>query len=252
MPSLSQVDSFLKQLFDLASFEGKDVCPNGLQVEGSRDIKKMACAVSASLESIEQAIDWGADALLVHHGIMWKGKYPLLTGPMREKVGRLLDAGVSLFAYHLPMDAHQELGNNWGAARDLSWSELETFGSFNGMSIGVKGRVSSLPIEVLVQELEDYYGVEAKVAKGSGSVQSLGLISGGAHWSLEEAIAEGLDAFITGSYDEPIWNMAKESGVHFIALGHSASERIGPKKMAKYLQESLKLETRFIEDDNPF
>ena len=145
MITLQELSSFLDLLLTPLNFS--DDCPNGLQVEGKEEIRTLAFAVSASLAAIEAAVQLNADALIVHHGIFWQ-KDPLpLCGPKKQKVEKLLKNGISLLGYHLPLDAHQSVGNNWKAAQDLGWFHLEPFGLFRKTAIGVKGKFPKMPIE---------------------------------------------------------------------------------------------------------
>jgi dinuclear metal center YbgI/SA1388 family protein len=249
--SLSELNTYLDDLLQPALFQ--DYCPNGLQVEGKETITSIATAVSASLETIEAAIEAGVDALIVHHGLFWKGDPYPVTGTRKKKLSLLLKAGLSLFAYHLPLDAHKNLGNNWTVAQDLNWHNCVPFGEFNGSYIGVQGQTEEVSLEDLTQKLEGYYEHKAHVAPGgSHRIRKIALISGGAHKEISEAATQGIDAFITGSFDEPIWHIAKEEGVHFIALGHSATERVGPRALGKHISKELKLKFTFIDIENPF
>ena len=231
----------------------KDYCPNGLQVEGKSEIKKIATAVSASLETFEQCVELGIDALIVHHGLFWeKDPYPLI-GIKRKKIELLLKGGISLFAYHLPLDAHPEVGNNWQAARDWGWENLEPFGDYYGTFIGVKGTFRQRTIQQLVREVENYYGHPAATALGGkNNVVSGALISGGAYKELAKAAGAGVDCFITGNFDEPAWNMAHEEGIHFLALGHTATEKVGPKALARHISQQFGIPVQFLDTLNPF
>lgn len=233
--------------------EFNDYCPNGLQVEGKSEINLVGTAVSASLESIEEAVNKGCDALVVHHGMFWKGDpYPIV-GVKKKKLELLLDHQCSLIAYHLPLDAHVKVGNNWRAAIEMGWKNLEPFGFLNGMAIGVKGEIEPESIENFKEKIEKYYSHVAHTALGGKkNVSSAALISGGAYRSIEEAASAGVDCFITGNFDEPAWHMAKELGVNFFALGHAATERIGPRALAEAIHESLSLKTCYLSDENPF
>lgn len=237
----------------LAAPEFKDMCPNGLQVEGSPQIEKAATAVSASLETIQAAVDAGVQALLVHHGMFWNRDSYVVTGVKREKLRLLMDNGISLLGYHLPLDAHQELGNNWKAAQDMGWRDLAAFGEFNGVKIGVMGQTGGVSAEDFVGGLEAYYEHQAHWARAEKpEIRSVALISGGAHWSITEAVKAGVDCFITGSFDEPIWHIAREENVHFVAMGHSASERIGPRALGEYVAKTWGIDCPFLDLPNPF
>lgn len=231
----------------------KDYCPNGIQVEGEGSVKKVATAVSADLQTIKRAVEQGVDALVVHHGVFWnKDPYPI-KGVKKTKLQLLLDAQISLLAYHLPLDAHREIGNNWKAAFDLGWENLEPFGELNGEPIGVKGTFAITSIEELIQKVETYYGHAAAVALGGKrTVSSAALISGGAYRELSSAAQEGVDCFITGNFDEPAWGTAYEEGIHFLALGHSATEKVGPKALAEHIYKEWGIESQFIDSENPF
>lgn len=230
-----------------------DSCPNGLQVEGKPHIKRAATAVSASQATIEAAINAQVDVLVVHHGMFWQGDSPVVSGARREKLRRLLDHGISLLGYHSPLDAHQTVGNNWRAALDLDWTDLEPFGLFRSQLIGVKGSITPQSAESLKSQLEDYYEHPAHYAPGRRQeISRVALVSGGAHWTIKEAAAQGIHAFITGSFDEPIWNIAHEENVHFFAMGHCASERVGPKTLAEHIQHNLEIPTAFLDLPNPF
>lgn len=230
-----------------------DYCPNGIQVEGKQAINKLATAVSASLDTIQEAIKWGAQALLVHHGLFWQGDNYVVTGPKREKLRLLLENNVSLLAYHLPLDMHQQYGNNWKAALDMGWKDLQPFGMHRGMPIGVKGKIGSKTRDAFKKQLEAYYKHEAFCAfGGKEKIETAALISGGSYKSISEAIADGLDCFITGNFDEPVWNQAHEGKINFFALGHTATERIGPQALGLHLQDTFKFKHKFIDTLNPF
>ncbi len=236
----------LGELLSVAEFT--DYCPNGIQVEGKDEIRKVGVAVSASLAAIQRAADAGCDALLVHHGIFWnKDPYPLIK-VKKQKVEKLLASGISLFAYHLPLDAHPQLGNNWKAAIDLKWEAIDPF-----LHVGVKARLKPRPVEVFQKELEIYYQHPAHTALGGKKeISRVALVSGGAHRSLDLAADAGVDAYITGSFDEMIWDIAHERGIHFFALGHYATERVGVLALMHHLEERMGLECVWIDLPNPF
>ena len=189
---------------------------NGLQVEGSDEVLSIATAVSASLSTLEGAVDAGVNALIVHHGIFWKGGSPVIEGTLQKKMKLLLENKISLFAYHLPLDLNPLIGNNWRAAREMGWSDLEPFGLYQGSFIGVKWKVTPQSKEDFKKILETYYGHSATCAWGGPDVvQRVALISGGAHKSIFEAAQDRLDAFITGSFDEPVWHQAQEEKINF-------------------------------------
>ncbi|MFI5344148.1 MAG: Nif3-like dinuclear metal center hexameric protein [Chlamydiales bacterium] len=249
-----QLKKLCKELDELLPGNGlTDYCPNGLQVEGKQEIALLATAVSASLETIEAAVEIGADALIVHHGIFWQRDSYLIQGVKKKKLSCLLKNEISLIAYHLPLDMHPLLGNNWKAAQDLGWSDLQPFGYSSGVPVGVKGRIAPASRNVVKEKLENYYGHPAVCALGGPEViQTLALISGGAYRNLSDAARDGVDAFITGSFDEPVWHQAFEERINFFALGHSATERVGPMALAKHLESKYQIPCTFLDFKNPF
>lgn len=252
MNSLQELVAYLDHYLECSRF--RDFCHNGLQVEGKEQVRRIATAVTATSVSIQAAIDWGADVLLVHHGLFWE-KGPLqVRGPLRHKLTLLLEHGVSLLAYHLPLDAHPAVGNNWVAARELGLQDLQPFGEYNGMFIGVSGVIpGGLKVNEWVPRVESYYQQAGRTALfGPDPIQSVGIISGGAHREFVQAVEKGLDCYITGTGDEPNQNMAAEERRHFMALGHAATERIGVRALADLLRSHGGFETAFLRDDNPF
>lgn len=226
---------------------------NGLQVEGKESVSRIATAVSATEETIEAAIAAQADVLIVHHGLFWQKDSPLIEGSKRRKLAHLLRHELSLFAYHLPLDLHRDIGNNWKAAHDLGWQHLQPFGYYGGVPIGVRGEITPCSADVLCAQLEHYYAHSAVYAPGGPElIKHVALISGGAYRSLPDAARAGIDAFITGNFDEPAWYQAREEGIHFFALGHSATERVGPQALASYLEQHLSLSCHFLDIKNPF
>lgn len=247
MITLQELCTYLGQY--LHSTEFTDYGPNGLQVEGRAHVAKIATGVSASLQTIEAAAEWGADALIVHHGIFWNKDRLEVTGVKRDKLKLLLEKGISLLAYHLPLDAHEQVGNNWKAAKDLGLFDLSPFCA----PLGVQGWMKPVDREGFKRQLEQYYQHAAVCALGGKEVvQTAALISGGAHWNIKDAVAAGVDCFITGSFDEPMWHIAFEEKINFFALGHSATERVGPLALGEHLREKLSLPVRFIDIENPF
>jgi len=237
----------------LSSGDFVDYCPNGVQVEGKNSIAKIGVAVSASVAVMQEAIRQQVDALIVHHGIFWnKDSYPIL-GTKKDKLSLLLQNEISLLAYHLPLDAHHMVGNNWRAAKDLGWKDLAAFGLFGKTAIGVRGSFAEVAVEDFTKKLEKYYGHPAHCALGGKiRVENAALISGGAHRSIDEAAEEGVDCFITGSFDEPIWDIAHERKINFFALGHHATERISSIALCEHLHSHFRIPCVFIDLPNPF
>lgn len=252
MALLKEICDYADELLDVPGIP--DFCPNGLQIEGRKEVKTLVSAVSASLETIEAAVeDPEVDALLVHHGFFWKGEDARIVGTKRKKIQQLLEKEVSLIVYHLPLDVHPELGNNGRAAEEMGWTNRQTLGRYNGIPMGVQGEFDECSIAEFVQKVGDYYGSHVHTALGGPSrVSSAGLISGGAHRSITDAVKAGVDCFITGSFDEPIWHIAKEEGIHFLAVGHSNSEKVGPRTLGEHLARKFQLNHRFLDLPNPF
>ncbi len=243
--------TYLDRLLPLEG--GGDFCQNGLQVEGKQQIHRVATAVSASYDTLQKAAQLQVDALIVHHGLFWQRDSHVIEGVKKKKLQLLFENGISLFAYHLPLDIHRKVGNNWAAAAEMGWRDLAPFGVLDKMAIGVRGKIAPCEREAFADLLEKYYGHPAACAFGGRQkIETVALVSGGAHKLIVEAAKEGIDAFITGSFDEPVWHLAFEEKINFFALGHSATERVGPIALANYLREALKIETLFIDVPNPF
>lgn len=251
MLTLKELYSYLDQLLPTKGVI--DYGLNGLQVEGRVNITRLATAVSSSLSTIEVAVQQCVDALIVHHGLFWQRDSYAIQGTKRKKLQLLLQHEISLFAYHLPLDIHQQIGNNWKAAKDMQWWDLQPFAYVDKLPIGVKGKIKPCSREELKKQLEVYYQHPATCAWGGlEQVQTVALVSGGAHKTIMEAAQEGIDAYITGSFDEPVWHQAVEEKINFYALGHSSTERVGPIALASYLTQSLNLPCQFIDITNPF
>lgn len=251
MVALKTLTAYLDETLEKDAFD--DVSLNGLQVEGKAKVKKLVVGVTATLELIEKAVKEKACAILVHHGLLLKVRPEYVTGVFKKKLELLIKNNISLLAYHLPLDAHQEFGNNWPAALDLGWQNLEPFCLYKGKAIGVKGEIKPCSPSTLTKALKKYYQIEPRVALGGKKqIQTLALVSGGAHRELSQAIKESVDAYITGTADEPQWAMAHEENIHFFALGHHHSERIGPRKLGQHLAQKYGLDVLEILEANPF
>lgn len=242
---------YLDQYLKISEFN--DYCQNGMQLEGKPEVKKVGTAVTANLATLEKAAEQGVDLLIVHHGLFWKGDPHAITGTKKKKIELLLKHGISLLTYHLPLDAHPEVGNNWVAARELGWKNLEPYGLFNGSLIGVMGAVEPMATRDFVDKLMAYYEHPAHEALGGKKeIRKAALISGGAYKELGEAAKAGMDCFVTGNFDEPAWSVAFEEGINFCALGHNATEKVGPKALGKHIQDKWSLPASFIDVPNPF
>jgi dinuclear metal center YbgI/SA1388 family protein len=228
----------------------KDYCPNGLQVEGRADIMRIATAVSASQAVIDAAADWGADALLVHHGFFWRNEDAAIVGIKKRRIAKLLEHDMSLLAYHLPLDAHDTLGNNAQLAKLLDWQTTSSFGEQNLACVGC------LETEQTLQQLGEHIGSRlhrtAQLIAGDGrAIKRIAWCSGGAQGYFEQAIAQGVDAYITGEISEQNFHLAQETGVAFIAAGHHATEQFGIQALGAHLAEQFSLQQQFFNQDNP-
>lgn len=227
-----------------------DSAENGLQVEGRDDVERVVCGVTASLELIELAIDAGAHALVVHHGLVWAGGMRRLDGWLGARVRRLIKADVSLFAYHLPLDAHGELGNNAQLARALGVVEVRPFGRYQGQLIGVAGALPEpLAPAAFLDRVAVRVGPVHPASRVTGKVRTVGVCSGGAAALLHDAVAERLDVFVTGEPAEWSHAVAKETGVGFVAAGHHATERFGARALAERLT-AHGVDASFIDVEN--
>ncbi|NMM86187.1 Nif3-like dinuclear metal center hexameric protein [Rhodococcus sp. SRB_17] len=241
----------LLQAFDslLQPERFKDYGPNGLQVEGKKEIARIASGVTASRALIDAAIGARADALFVHHGLFWRGQDGRVTGWMKQRLQRLLAHDINLFAYHLPLDAHPELGNNAQLGKRLDWVADARFGE---QDLGCVARARYSDAQALAQHVEQVLGRRATlVSPGDQAITRVAWCTGGAQGYFEAAIAAGADAFVTGEISEPQAHLAREMGVAFIAAGHHATERYGAPAVAAQVAEQFGLDHVFIDIDNP-
>lgn len=238
----------LQALLEVDRF--KDYGPNGLQVEGRAEVRKIVTGVTASLALIEAAIAEGADAIIVHHGLFWRGQDGRVTGWMRQRLGRLLAHDINLMAYHLPLDAHTSLGNNaqWGQRLGLVADAR-----FADQDLGFIGPApEGLTLAALAARAEQVMDRPPVVVPGDGrALRRVAWCSGGAQGYFEQAIAAGADAFLTGEISEPQAHWARETGVAFLACGHHASERYGVQAIGEHLATRLGLAHTFIDLPNP-
>jgi dinuclear metal center YbgI/SA1388 family protein len=249
---LSEAIAELNHLLEPERF--KDYGPNGLQVPGRDDVRKVATGVSAGAELFEQAIAAHADLLIVHHGLFWGSTPTAIDAPMKRRLKLLFDAEMSLAAYHLPLDAHPQLGNNALIARTLGAERLESFALHEGEPIGF---IAHFPGEGL--EANVLFARVTELTKrtplvfdaGPERVESLAIVSGGGSDYLADAMQAGADAFLTGEPTERVMTHARESHIHFIAAGHYATETFGVRRLGEHLSERFGLEHTFIDVPNP-
>jgi dinuclear metal center YbgI/SA1388 family protein len=252
MAEITEIIDFLDELLAPETF--RDYGPNGLQVPGRGEIAKVVTGVSAHLELIERAVAARADLLLVHHGLFWSFHPVGLTPTLAARLRTLFKNDLALAAYHLPLDAHAEFGNNALLARELGCERQEPFAVVDGAPIG---RVGHLPGEGI--PAEDFFARVREATKrepltfsyGPPVVRSVGVVSGAAAKSLPDAVALGLDAFITGEPAEHVMGDAREAGIHFLAAGHYATEVFGVQALGTLLAERFDLEHEFIDVPNP-
>jgi dinuclear metal center YbgI/SA1388 family protein len=232
--------------------EVRDYGPQGLQVEGRPQVRKIVTSVSASLELFERAVAAGADAILVHHGIFWDREPRVVRGPMKRRLRLLLEHDLNLLGYHICLDRHEEVGNNVLAARGLGLREIAPFGLYNGASIGFEGDAGGVPAEEMVRRIDEFYGSRSLTfLYGPAAVRRVGIISGGAQGEMQQAIDYGLDMYVTGEASEFVMHKAQEAGLHFVAAGHYATERIGIRALGEHLAARFGLEAEFIDIPNP-
>ena len=231
----------------------KDYGPNGLQVEGRERIGHIVSGVTASRALIDAAIEAKADAIFVHHGLFWRGQDGTVTGWMKQRLQRLLQHDINLIAYHLPLDAHPELGNNAQLAK--LWG-LDVVSRFGDQNLGLMGQRKDgqafQSAQALAEAIAKTLGrTPTVVSEEAKPLQKIAWCSGGAQSYFEDALAAGADAFITGEISEPQAHLARETGVAFLACGHHATERYGAPAVAAHVAQMLGLTHQFIDIDNP-
>jgi dinuclear metal center YbgI/SA1388 family protein len=243
-----ELEVYLATLLAVDTF--RDYGPNGLQVEGRPEVRTLVSGVTASLALIDAAVERGADAMLVHHGLFWRGQDGRLTGWLRERVARLITHGINLFAYHLPLDAHAEWGNNVQLGRVLG---LQADGRFGEQQLGFIGPAGALvDLDRLAATAAERLGRRPVLVPGDGRPLSrIAWCTGGAQGYFEAAIAAGADAYLTGEISEPQAHIARETGVAFLACGHHATERYGAPALAAHVAERFGLAHHFIDIPNP-
>jgi dinuclear metal center YbgI/SA1388 family protein len=231
----------------------KDYGPNGLQVEGRAHVRHLVSGVTASRSLIEAAIAAGADAILVHHGLFWRGQSGVVTGWMKQRLQLLLAHDINLLAYHLPLDAHPELGNNAQLGLRLGLQAQGTFGDQAlGMLGGFAGGQAASDLQSFTDLVSQRLGRQALCVAGDGrAIRTVAWCTGGAQSYFEAAVEAGADVYITGEISEPQAHLARETGVAFLACGHHATERYGAPALGAHVAAQLGLTHQFIDIDNP-
>ncbi|WP_026375058.1 Nif3-like dinuclear metal center hexameric protein [Aestuariibacter salexigens] len=231
----------------------RDYCPNGLQVEGKADVRRIVTGVTASQALIDAAVEKRADAIIVHHGYFWKGENPCLTGMKRTRLATLLKHDINLFAYHLPLDIHPKLGNNAQLAQRLG---IEVDGGLiaeDPNSVAMRGHLQeSISVAEMAARLTSSLK-RTPLVEGDQNrkLRTIAWCTGGGQGFIEQAAEQGIDAFITGEVSEQTIHTAREMGIAFFAAGHHATERYGAMAIGQYLAEQLDLSVEFVDIDNP-
>lgn len=239
---------YLDRLLEPGKF--RDYCPNGLQVEGRRQLARVVTGVTASQALLDAAVAVDADTIIVHHGYFWKGEDGRVTGIRRKRLATLLSHDINLLAYHLPLDAHPKLGNNAQWAERMGWLPEGRFGEQDIAWHG--GLVEAVSAAELGEQLERVLGRKPLLIAGDDRpIKRIGWCSGGAQGYFEQAIALGLDAYVSGEISEQTVHLARESGVAYLACGHHASERFGVQALAAHLAKDCGLDCRFVDIENP-
>ena len=232
-----------------------DYGPNGLQIEGSEQINKIAFAVSATRHSILRAVNNEADALVVHHGLFWKFHGPrTLTGPFARRVFPLIKNNINLVAYHLPLDAHEQVGNAAVLGKLIDCQNQEPFGDYQGSPTGIKGNlattVSAIELQQKLTKILDHPVILAS-SDTNQNINTLGIITGGANSEWQLASKQGLDAYLTGEISEHDWHESKEAGIHMFAGGHNATEQFGIQALMASTRKQFNVSCFYIHSENP-
>lgn len=245
---LTELLDYTGQLLQVDRY--RDYCPNGLQVAGRDEVRTLVSGVTASMALLEAALEAGADAVLVHHGYFWKGEDPRLVGIKRDRLKLLLAHDMSLIAYHLPLDAHPELGNNAQLAQCLG---MVAEGGFGEQMLAMHGHLKEeMGLGVFSDRIASVLGRPPLViGDAMKPVRRVAWCTGAAQDALEQAVTLGVDAFVTGEVSERTVHLARESGVAFIAAGHHATERYGVQALGEHLANQFGLRHQYVEIDNP-
>ena len=251
MANLHDIVQWCNQTLKVSEF--KDYAPNGLQIEGTPEVNKIVCAVTASEDAINAAIAQQADALLVHHGYFWKGEAYPITGMRGNRIKKLIQNNISLIAYHLPLDSHPTLGNNAAIADLIGLQKLEALDPFEKHPIGnigyLESPLSPEQFKTNLQAIFDFNVIHLPSEKTQ--IQKVGFCTGGAQDFINKSAEKDCDAYISGEVSERTFYEAKELGVHYFACGHHATERYGVQRLAQAITNQFAVETIYFELNNP-
>jgi dinuclear metal center YbgI/SA1388 family protein len=229
-----------------------DYCPNGLQVEGRPQVRRIVSGVTASQALLDAAVEAEADVVLVHHGYFWKGEDACVTGMKRRRLQTLLSHDISLLAYHLPLDVHPEVGNNVQLARQLDITVEGPLDPNNPKVVGLLGSLAEpMSARDFARRVQEVLGREPLLVEGQGMVRRVGWCTGGGQGYIDNAIAAGVDLYLTGEASEQTFHSARENGVGFIAAGHHATERYGVQALGEYLARRFAIDHLFVDCPNP-
>jgi dinuclear metal center YbgI/SA1388 family protein len=248
---LKKLCDFCNNYLSVGDFN--DYCPNGLQVEATDEVDHIVAGVTASLDLIEAAIEAKADTLLVHHGYFWKGEAQPITGFKGRRISALIKNNLNLIAYHLPLDAHPEVGNNAQLASIMGWQVEGSFGSVGLHDIVLSGSLSSpMTLDELSQTVATRLDTKPlSISSGAKPIRTIAWCTGAAQSYIEQAAERGIDAFISGEVSEHTFHFAKEAGIHYIAAGHHATERYGVQALAGLIEKRFGISQQFIDIPNP-
>ncbi|MBR0568336.1 Nif3-like dinuclear metal center hexameric protein [Azoarcus sp. L1K30] len=246
---LSALHNHLDELLEVARL--RDYCPNGLQVEGRAEVSKVLCGVTASQALLDAAVAGGYDAIVVHHGYFWRGEDGRVVGMRKRRLATLLGHDISLLAYHLPLDVHPQLGNNAQFAAVMGWKGEGRFADQELGWIGVPETVGVTASALAADIAERLARPPLLVGDGARKVRRIAWCTGGAQGYFEQAVLAGADLYVSGEISEQTTHIARESGVPYIAAGHHATERYGPRALADYLGAELGLKATFLDLPNP-
>jgi dinuclear metal center YbgI/SA1388 family protein len=236
----------------LGSARIQDYCPNGLQVEGRPQVRRIVSGVTASQALLDAAVEASADLVLVHHGYFWKGENPCVTGMKQRRLKTLLKHDISLLAYHLPLDIHSEVGNNAQLAQQLEITVEGPLDPDNPRTVGLVGSLDeAMTPRDFARRVQSALGREPLLIEGEGMIRRVGWCTGGGQGYIDQAVLAGVDLYLSGEASEQTFHSARENGISFIAAGHHATERYGVQALGDYLARRFALEHLFIDCPNP-